>query len=85
VSADPARADRAAARGGWPVRAFRLGEEPPDDLSDVTTPVERIAMMWPLAVTAWTLARRPWPSYDRRTIPACLFRAGTAPLDDDDA
>jgi hypothetical protein len=79
------RADRAAARARWPVRRFPLGEEPPDDLSEVTTPAERIAMMWPLAVAAWTLARRPWPAYDRRTMPARLLRAGAPLLDDDDA
>ena len=43
------RADRAA----WPVRVYRLGEEPGDDLSRETTPAQRLAMMWPLAVEAW--------------------------------
>ena len=76
---------RRAQRAQWPVARFRLGDEPPDDLSAVTTPVERIAMMWTLAESAWRLAGRPLPTYDRRNIPARLFRPGTLRPDDDDA
>jgi hypothetical protein len=87
VAVDPgdARERRRAARASWPIARFRLGEEPPDDLSDVTTPAERIAMMWPLAVAAWRLAGRPLPAYTRRDIPGRLFPPGTRPADDDDA
>ena len=77
--------ERKGARAGWPIARFRLGQEPPDDLSDVTTPAERIAMMWVLAESAWRLAGRPWPTYDRGNMPARLFRPGTRPPDDDDA
>jgi len=80
-----ARERRRAARATWPITSFRLGEEPPDDLSEVTTPVERIAMMWFLAEAAWKVAGRPVPRYERRSIPARLFRPGTPPPDDDDA
>jgi hypothetical protein len=59
---DAASAARRQARGAWPIRVFRLGEEPDDDLSDRTTPEERIAMMWPLAVDAWTSAGRRLPA-----------------------
>ena len=76
---------RRAARARWPIARFRLGEEPPDNLSEVTTPAERIAMMWTLAESAWKVAGRPWPTYDRPNIPARLFRPGTPPPDDDDA
>ncbi len=84
---DPREAQerRRAARARWPIASFPLGEEPPDDLSEVTTPVERIAMMWFLAEAAWKVAGRPWPCYERRSIPARLFRPGTPPPDDDDA
>ena len=87
MATDPRQAQeqRRAARATWPVAGFRLGDEPPDDLSEVTTPAQRITMMWFLAETAWTLAGRPWPRYDRRNIPARLFRPGTPPPDDDDA
>jgi hypothetical protein len=74
---------RADDRALWPVVRFRLGEEPPDDLSASTTPVERVAMMWDLAQSAWRLAGLPLPTYDRTTMPARLFRAGTRPADDD--
>lgn len=82
---DPdAEARRRAARARWPIARFRLGEEPPDDLSQ-TTPAERIAMMWPLAETAWRMAGRCWPTYDRSSMPARLLRPGEPRVDDDDA
>ena len=56
-------------RRSWPVRAYGLGNEPPDDLSATTTPEERLAMMWPLALEAWELTGRPLPEYDRRETP----------------
>ncbi len=75
---------RRAERAHWPIARFRLGEEPPDDLSTVTTPVECVAMMWTLAESAWKLAGRPLPTYDRRNLPARFFPPGTpGPLDDD--
>lgn len=80
-SEDRRRADRAR----WPVTRFRLGEEPPDDLSATTTATERIAMMRVLAESAWRLSGRPWPAYDRRNIPARIFRPGERPPDDDDS
>ena len=41
-------------------------------------------MVWQLAESAWKLAGRPWPTYDRRNLPARIFRAGTPrPVDDD--
>ena len=80
-SAEQRRAERAA----WPITRHRLGEEPSDDLSAVTTPVQRVAMMWGLAVSAWQIAGRPLPTYDRRALPARLFRAGTPRPPDDDA
>ncbi len=87
MAIDPreARERRRAARATWPIASFRLDEEPSDDLSEVTTPVERIAMMWFLAEAAWKVAGRPVPRYERRSIPARLFRPGTPPPDDDDA
>jgi hypothetical protein len=65
------RADRAA----WPVRVYRLGEEPGDDLSRDTTPAQRLAMMWPLAVEAWALAGRPLPAYGRHELPLSTRRS----------
>ena len=64
-SADERRLRRLA----WPVRRFRLGSEPDEDLSATTTAEERIAMMWPLALDAFSVgpgdsessARTTWP------------------------
>lgn len=80
---EESREQRRAARARWPVARFRLGEEPSEDLSAVTTPAERVAMMWTLAESAWRLAGMPMPTYDRASIPARLFPPGTRPPDDD--
>ena len=63
------RRTRALARRSWPVRKFRLGDDPGDDLSRTTTAEERLAMMWPLAVEAWSLTGRPMPGYRREEAP----------------
>jgi len=76
---------RRRGRANWPVAKYRLGEEPTDDLSDVTTPAERVAMMDELAQSAWLAAGRPLPSYARSNMPGRLFRPGTPRPDDDDA
>ena len=69
-SADAGRRARAA----WPVRVFALGDEPSDDLSGSTTAEERLAMMWPLAVDAWTASGRPLPEYPRHLMPVRVVR-----------
>jgi hypothetical protein len=66
-------------RHSWPVRAYALGNEPPDDLSATTTPEERLAMMWPLALEAWELTGRPLPQYERRQTPLSLRPSTPAP------
>ena len=78
------RIRRRAERARWPVARFRLGDEPSDDLSGVTTAAERIAMMWELAESGWTIAGRALPTYDRRHTPALLCPPGTLSADDDD-
>jgi hypothetical protein len=80
-----ARDPRRAARAEWPIARFSLGQEPLDDLSAATTAADRVAMMWRLAVDAWRLAGRRLPTYDRRSIPARLYRPGEPRPDDDDA
>ena len=66
--------ERREARASTPIRKFRLGEEPSDDLSASTTPEERIAMMWPLAVDAWAAAGRRLPRYSRDRMPGRIIR-----------
>jgi hypothetical protein len=69
-------ATAAADRGSWPVRVHRLGAEPPDDLSATSTPEERLAMMWPLALEAFSLTGHPLPAYRRLETPVSLRRLG---------
>lgn len=78
-------AARRAARRNWPVRSFNLQDEPGDDLSDRTTPAERIAMMKELAESAWRLAGKPLPSYQRHQMPGRLFDRGEERPDNDAA
>lgn len=77
-------ARRRKGRGTWPIRAYDLGGEPPDDLSHLTTPTERVRMMKELAESVWRLAGRPVPSYRRHEMPGRLFNKGEARPDDDD-
>lgn len=63
-------------RAHWPVRRYALGHEPGDDLSDVTTAGERMAMMWRLAREAWALAGRSLPTHARSEAPTRLYRPG---------
>ena len=74
---------RRVARQGWRIVHHRLGDEPSDDLSDVTSPSERIAMMRELSEAAWKLAGRTLPTYERRDVPGALFRPGTPRPDDE--
>lgn len=67
-------ARRAQARGSWPIARYRLGEEPDEDLSAVTTAEQRLAMMWELARTAWELSGQEIPTYDRRRAPGRVVR-----------
>lgn len=63
-----------ADRQSCPVRRHRLGLEPSDDLSDSTTPEQRLEMMWPLALEAWALSGEPLPDYVRSKAPVRRFR-----------
>jgi len=65
---------RAARRDDWPVRKYRLGSEPSDDLSDQTTAEQRLEMMWPLALEAWSLTGKRIPDYPRRETPILRLR-----------
>lgn len=69
-----AREARRAARAHWPVRKFRMEDEPGPDLSATTTADERLAMMWPLARDTWTIAGRTIPDYSRDRMPIRVIR-----------
>lgn len=63
---------RAEARAAWIVEVKRL-ETSEDDLSASSTPKARLAMMWPLALEAYGLAKAPLPTYERRRLPVSVF------------
>ena len=54
-------------------RAFPIGSDPADDLVARTTPAERLAMVWPLTLEAWSLAGLPLPDYPREEIQLRVF------------
>jgi hypothetical protein len=85
IDSDELRELRRRARAHWPVVRTSLDTESADDLSETTTPAERIGMMWTLAESAWLLAGLRLPTYDRSTIPAVLYRPDAPPPDSDDA
>lgn len=61
-------------RQSWPVRKYRLGSEPSEDLSDSTTAEQRLEMMWPLTLEAWALNGEPLPDYLRSKAPVRRYR-----------
>lgn len=73
TTVEDARRQRAATRESWPLRSYRLGSEPGDNLTAVTTPEQRLAMMWELALQAWHLSGRELPTYARHEIPGKLI------------
>ncbi len=56
-------------------RVYRLGEEPPDDLSATTTAAQRIEMVSELSRRAWELTGKPWPQLPRAAWPVTIVRA----------
>ncbi len=56
-------------RASWPVHKYLLGSEPSDDLSESTTAEQRLEMMWPLALEAWSMSGEPLPDYKRNDAP----------------
>lgn len=55
-------------------RVYRLGEEPPDDLSATTTASERIEMVALLTRRAWELSGRPLVTIPRHEWPVSVIR-----------
>jgi len=64
------------ARSKWPVRIYRLGDEPGDDLSAATTPDQRLEMVAVLSKRMWELSGRPIPRYQRNQMPGRVIRRG---------
>lgn len=66
--------DRRGVREAWPVRVYRLGEEPGDDLTSVTTPEQRLEVVAELTRRMRELTGRPLPAYDRAHMPVRVIR-----------
>jgi hypothetical protein len=70
-----ARAEQRRQRAAqWPLRHFELGSEPLRDALDRSTVDDRIAMMWPLAKEAWSVAGLPIATYGRQDMPGTLVQ-----------
>lgn len=67
-------AGKGASHGAWSAGVYRLGEEPSEDLSAVTTAEQRLGLVWELTARMWTLTGRPLPSYARSEIPVVVVR-----------
>jgi hypothetical protein len=76
-TADDERAERARARNHWVIRRTVL-DDPGPSLLGVTTPAQRVAMMWPLAVEAYRVAGRPIPEFEWPQAPSRVIRPGDA-------
>jgi len=63
----------------WPVRAYRLGEEPTRDPLDRSLVDDRLATMWPLARAAWSVAGKAIPDYPRSEAPGTIVRGRDLP------
>lgn len=64
--------EKASERRSWPVRVFKLGEEPGDDLSGSTSAEQRLAMVWESTLDAWAVAGLPIPTYCHHETPISM-------------
>lgn len=51
-----------------------LGHEPPDDLTAISTPSERVAMVWRITLDAWAAMGEAIPDYPRGEAPGRVIR-----------
>ena len=71
---DTPRPPDGARRSRGPIRVFRLGEEPGDDLSAVTTPEERIELVWELTRRMWEVRGETVRPLPREQLPVRVIR-----------
>jgi hypothetical protein len=65
-------------RQDWPIEVRPLAAPEADDLSRLTTPEERIAMIWPLTLEGWALSGRQIPDYSRSQTPVSFRSSALA-------
>jgi hypothetical protein len=56
------------------IRRFPLGAEPSEDLSEFTTPEERLVILAELSSRMWELTGRTIPLYSRSQLPVSIVR-----------
>ena len=66
--------ERRLLRDPWPVRIYRLGQEPLDDLAASSTPAERLCMVDVLSRRSWELSGRPLPQHSRASLSITVLR-----------
>jgi hypothetical protein len=66
--------ERRKLRASWPIRRFRLGDEPEHDERDLTTVAERMSLVWRLTQESWVLSGRQMPTYSRPEMPGIFVR-----------
>lgn len=74
ASPDGARLARATARASWPGRKTTLAQQSTAAAPPSSTPEERLAVMWQLALDAWAMAGWPLPDYSRGQAPGRVIR-----------
>jgi hypothetical protein len=65
----PANDSRRGARASWPIRRFKLGSEPHEDLRTTTTAEERLAMVESLTSECWPMTGQTPDEYSRQETP----------------
>lgn len=71
------KAQRAAARAGWPGLKSSLLEAPTvEALGTTLSPEQRLGLMWSLARDAWAMTGQPLPTYSRAEMPGRVIRKG---------
>lgn len=70
---DTDREARRRTRASWPIRRYRMGEEPREDASNLS-PDERVRLVTELTLAAWRLAGNEMPSLPRSQWPGTITR-----------
>jgi len=65
---------RKAARACWPIRKYRLGEEPEEPMVPATTAEQRLLLVEEMTLASWIAAGRVMPTYTRTEAPGRVIR-----------
>ena len=69
------RERRRLTRANWPVRKYRMGEEPLVDELDDSTAAERVRQVWLLTRQIWSISKQAvQPRCSRANMPGRIIR-----------